>query len=52
MIAILFDGITRHTGEGLNLKRRAEETGWKQAVDERDQRTFDWTTYEPTKGSR
>lgn len=47
MIATLFDGITRHTREGMNFKRRAEEKGWKQAVNERDQGTFDWSTYEP-----
>ena len=52
MLATLFDGITRHTREGLNFKRRAEEKGWKHAVDERDQGTFDWTTYEPIKGNR
>ena len=52
MIATLFDGITRHTREGLNFKRRAAEEGWKQAVAERDQGTFDWTTYEPIKGNR
>jgi enoyl-CoA hydratase len=47
MIATLFDGIARHTREGYNFKRRAEEVGWKQAVDERDRGTFDWTTYKP-----
>jgi enoyl-CoA hydratase len=52
MMATVFDGITRHTQEGLNFKRRSEEVGWKQAVDERDQGTFDWTTYEPMKGNR
>jgi enoyl-CoA hydratase len=52
MIATIFDGITRHTREGLNFKRRAEEKGWKQAVDERDQGTFDWTAYEPINGNR
>ena len=52
MIATLFDGITRHTREGLNFKRRAEEIGWKTAVEERDQGTFDWTTYEPIKTAR
>ena len=41
MIATVFDGITRHSPEGLNFKHRAEEKGWKQAVDERDQGTFD-----------
>lgn len=52
MIATIFDGITRHSPEGLNFKRRAEEKGWKHAVDERDQGTFDWTSYEPIKGNR
>ncbi len=52
MIATVFDGITRHTREGLNFKRRAEEQTWKQAVEERDQGTFDWTTYEPIKSNR
>jgi enoyl-CoA hydratase len=36
MMATLFDGITRHSPEGLWFKRRAEEVGFKQAVQERD----------------
>jgi enoyl-CoA hydratase len=36
MLATLFDGITRHTPEGVAFKRRAEQAGWKQAVRERD----------------
>ncbi len=52
MIATLFDGITRHTAEGLNFKHRAEAKGWKQAVDERDQGTFDWTANAPMPGNR
>lgn len=52
MIATIFDGITRHSPEGLNFKRRAEEKSWKHAVEERDQGTFDWTTYEPIKSNR
>lgn len=47
MIATVFDGITRHSPEGLAFKRRSEEVGWKQAVQERDEGTFDWTRYEP-----
>jgi enoyl-CoA hydratase len=43
MFATIFDGITRHSPEGLNFKRRAEEMGWKHAVRERDLGTFDWT---------
>ena len=35
-IATLFDGIARHTPEGVWFKRRAEEAGFKQAVAERD----------------
>jgi len=36
MIATLFDGITRHTPEGVAFKARCEEVGFKQAVVERD----------------
>jgi enoyl-CoA hydratase len=36
MIATIFDGITRHTPEGMWFKQRAEEVGFKQAVKERD----------------
>jgi enoyl-CoA hydratase len=43
MIATLFDGITRHSPEGVAFKQRAETVGWKQAVRERDAGTFDWT---------
>jgi len=36
MIATLFDGVTRHSPEGVWFKKRAEEVGFKQAVQERD----------------
>lgn len=36
MFATLFDGITRHSPEGVWFKKRAEEVGFKQAVRERD----------------
>ncbi len=36
MMATLFDGITRHSPEGVAFKRRAEQVGFKQAVAERD----------------
>ncbi len=36
LLATLFDGMARHTPEGLAFKARAEEVGWKQAVAERD----------------
>ncbi|MEP6020294.1 MAG: crotonase/enoyl-CoA hydratase family protein [Paracoccaceae bacterium] len=42
-LATIFDGITRHSPEGLNFKARSEDVGWKQAVDERDRGVFDWT---------
>ncbi len=42
-LATLFDGITRHSPEGMNFKARSEDMGWKQAVQERDEGTFDWT---------
>jgi enoyl-CoA hydratase/carnithine racemase len=43
MIATIFDGITRHSPEGMAFKRRAEAVGWKEAVRERDLGTYDWT---------
>ena len=43
-LANFFDGITRHSPEGVNFKQRAEAMGWKQAVRERDEVTFDWTS--------
>jgi enoyl-CoA hydratase len=36
MIATLFDGMARHTPEGVRFKQRAEAVGFKQAVAERD----------------
>lgn len=46
-LATLFDGITRHSPEGINFKTRSEAVGWKQAVDERDRGTYDWTRNRP-----
>lgn len=53
-IATLLDGITRHSPEGLNFKKRAEAVGWKQAVDERDRGVYDWSDDRPinTPGGR
>ncbi len=45
-LATLFDGITRHSPEGMAFKARAEEVGFKQAVVERDSGApigRDWT---------
>jgi enoyl-CoA hydratase len=46
-LATILDGITRHSPEGLNFKGRAEAVGWKEAVRDRDQGTWDWTTNRP-----
>lgn len=35
-LATFFDGVARHTPEGVAFKRRAEEVGFQQAVAERD----------------
>ena len=45
-LATIFDGISRHSPEGMNFKKRVEEVGWKQAVRERDAGNFDWTSSE------
>ena len=45
--ATIFDGITRHSPEGMNFKARAESVGWKEAVRERDEGAFDWTANRP-----
>jgi enoyl-CoA hydratase len=41
LLATLFDGIARHTPEGVAFKRRAEELGWRGAVAERDRPSDD-----------
>ncbi len=46
-LATILDGITRHSPEGINFKTRSEAVGWKQAVDERDRGTYDWTQDRP-----
>lgn len=46
-LATVFDGITRHSPEGIAFKERSEQVGWKQAVDERDRGTYDWTQNRP-----
>jgi enoyl-CoA hydratase len=47
MLATLFDGMARHSPEGITFKRRAEEVGWKKAVAERDRGSWDWTEDHP-----
>ncbi|MEM8691763.1 MAG: crotonase/enoyl-CoA hydratase family protein [Pseudomonadota bacterium] len=46
-LATVFDGITRHSPEGLNFKARSEVVGWKRAVRERDSGLYDWTRNHP-----
>ncbi len=36
MLATFFDGVTRHSPEGVHFKQRCEEVGFKRAVIERD----------------
>src|SRR3984885_3251421 len=52
LIATVFDGITRHSPEGVNFKRRAETVGWKEAVRARDNGTWDWTENRPINAPR
>jgi enoyl-CoA hydratase len=37
VLGTVFDGITRHTGEGYAFQRRAAEAGFREAVRERDE---------------
>ena len=46
-LATIFDGISRHSPEGVNFKHRSEAVGWKQTVKERDEGAFDWTSNRP-----
>ena len=46
-LSTFFDGISRHSPEGLTFKKHADDVGWRQAVRERDHGTFDWTADKP-----
>ena len=37
LLGCLFDGVARHTQEGLDFVSRSQEVGWRQAIRERDQ---------------
>ena len=37
VLGTVFDGITRHTAEGYDFQRRAAESGFREAVRERDE---------------
>ena len=41
MISTVFDGVSRHTREGYAFQQRAAETGFRQAVRERDGAPYD-----------
>jgi len=47
VLATVFDGITRHSAEGMNLKHRAGKSGGKEAVHERGLGALDWTRKQP-----
>jgi enoyl-CoA hydratase len=36
LLGFIFDGVARHTEEGLAFVGRAQEVGWREAVRERD----------------
>jgi enoyl-CoA hydratase len=36
LLGLIFDGVARHTQEGRDFVRRAQDVGWRQAVRERD----------------
>lgn len=36
LLGFLFDGVARHTQEGLDFVNRAQEIGWRDAIRERD----------------
>jgi enoyl-CoA hydratase len=50
VLGTLFDGIARHTPEGFDFARRAAESGFKQAVRERDEPFGDFGL--PSRGER
>ena len=37
LLGCLFDGVARHTQEGLDFVSRSQDVGWRQAIRERDQ---------------
>src|SRR3712207_832506 len=36
LLGFLFDGVARHTQEGIDFVARAQEIGWREAIRERD----------------
>lgn len=43
MLGCLFDGVARHTREGIDLVDRANIVGWRAAIDERDRPFADYS---------
>jgi enoyl-CoA hydratase len=37
LLGFIFDGVARHTHQGLDFVPRAQDVGWRQAVGERDE---------------
>jgi enoyl-CoA hydratase len=48
LLGFLFDGVARHTQEGLDFVARAQEVGWRQAVRERDEPFGDYGSRPPS----
>ena len=47
LLGFVFDGVARHTQEGLDFVARAQEAGWRQAVCERDAPFGDYGSRRP-----
>jgi enoyl-CoA hydratase len=52
LLGFIFDGVARHTQEGLDFVARAQEVGWRQAVRERDRPFGDYGERAPGGGGR
>lgn len=48
LLGSLFDGVARHTQEGLDFVNRAQEVGWRQVVRERDEPFGDYGSRPPS----
>ena len=48
LLGFIFDGVARHTQEGLDFVARAQEVGWRQAVRDRDRPFGDYGERGPT----
>ena len=47
LLGFIFDGVARHTQEGLDFVARAQEIGWREAVRERDRPFGDYGERRP-----